>query len=43
MSPEYASDGYFSEKPDVFGFRVVVLEIISRKRNCGIYQSDRAF
>ena len=41
MSPEYALDGFFSEKSDVFSFGVVVLEIISGKRNTGFYQSDR--
>lgn len=37
MSPEYALDGFFSFKSDVFSFGVVVLEIISGKRNTGIY------
>ena len=41
MSPEYALDGFFSEKSDVFSFGVVVLEIISRKRNTRFYQSER--
>ena len=41
MSPEYALDGFFSEKSDVFSFGVVVLEIISRKRNTRSYQSDQ--
>ncbi|XP_022864068.1 G-type lectin S-receptor-like serine/threonine-protein kinase At4g03230 [Olea europaea var. sylvestris] len=39
MSPEYASDGLFSIKSDVFSFGVVVLEIITGKRNTGFYQS----
>ncbi|XP_056158449.1 G-type lectin S-receptor-like serine/threonine-protein kinase At4g03230 isoform X2 [Syzygium oleosum] len=39
MSPEYALDGFFSFKSDVFSFGVVVLEIISGKRNTGFYQS----
>jgi hypothetical protein len=38
MSPEYALDGFFSVKSDVFSFGVVVLEIISGKRNTGFYQ-----
>ncbi|KAL6330201.1 hypothetical protein AAG906_040122 [Vitis piasezkii] len=42
MSPEYALDGFFSVKSDVFSFGVVVLEIISGKRNTGFYQSDQA-
>ncbi|RWR88172.1 G-type lectin S-receptor-like serine/threonine-protein kinase RKS1 [Cinnamomum micranthum f. kanehirae] len=33
MSPEYAMDGHFSVKSDVFSFGVVLLEIISGKRN----------
>ena len=41
MSPEYALDGFFSEKYDVFSFGVMVLEIISGKRNTGFYQFDQ--
>ncbi|XP_057791076.1 G-type lectin S-receptor-like serine/threonine-protein kinase At4g27290 [Salvia miltiorrhiza] len=33
MSPEYAGDGIFSVKSDVFSFGVIVLEIVSGKRN----------
>ncbi|MQL69215.1 hypothetical protein Taro_001515, partial [Colocasia esculenta] len=40
MSPEYAMDGVFSVKSDVFSFGVLVLEIVSGKRNRGIYLSD---
>lgn len=40
MSPEYALDGHFSVKSDVFSFGVVVLEIISGKRNTGFYQAE---
>ncbi|KAG5235609.1 G-type lectin S-receptor serine/threonine-protein kinase [Salix suchowensis] len=35
MSPEYAIDGIFSIKSDVFSFGVLVLEIVSGKRNRG--------
>ncbi|KAI3495255.1 hypothetical protein L1887_37503 [Cichorium endivia] len=35
MSPEYAMDGHFSTKSDVFSFGVLILEIISGKRNRG--------
>ncbi|CAI9772529.1 unnamed protein product [Fraxinus pennsylvanica] len=42
MSPEYASDGLFSMKSDVFSFGIIVLEIISGKRNTGFYQSTEA-
>uniref|UniRef100_A0A0E0HGH4 Receptor-like serine/threonine-protein kinase n=1 Tax=Oryza nivara TaxID=4536 RepID=A0A0E0HGH4_ORYNI len=37
MAPEYAMDGVFSVKSDVFSFGVIVLEIISGKRNRGVY------
>ncbi|KAL2474222.1 G-type lectin S-receptor-like serine/threonine-protein kinase [Forsythia ovata] len=39
MSPEYALDGLFSIKSDVFSFGIVVLEIICGKRNVGFHQS----
>ncbi|WJX43814.1 hypothetical protein P8452_30867 [Trifolium repens] len=39
MSPEYALDGYFSTKSDVFSFGVVLFEIISGKRNTGFFRS----
>nr|ADQ37382.1 unknown [Arabidopsis lyrata] len=39
MSPEYAMDGMFSIKSDVFSFGVLVLEIITGKRNRGFYNS----
>nr|CAA55950.1 unnamed protein product [Brassica oleracea var. viridis] len=35
MSPEYAMHGIFSEKSDVFSFGVIVLEIVTGKRNSG--------
>ncbi|MBA0815820.1 hypothetical protein Gohar_000552 [Gossypium harknessii] len=38
MAPEYALDGLFSVKSDVFSFGIVVLEIISGKRNMRFYQ-----
>ncbi|KAI4334054.1 hypothetical protein L6164_018791 [Bauhinia variegata] len=41
MSPEYALDGLFSIKSDVFSFGVVLLEIISGKKNTGFYQSKQ--
>ncbi|KAI7729976.1 hypothetical protein M8C21_008140 [Ambrosia artemisiifolia] len=40
MSPEYALDGLFSIKSDVFSFGVLVLEIVSGKRNRGFVQSE---
>ncbi|XP_076918732.1 cysteine-rich receptor-like protein kinase 15 [Bidens hawaiensis] len=38
MSPEYAMHGRFSVKSDVFSLGVLLLEIISGKRNTGIFQ-----
>nr|XP_043620446.1 G-type lectin S-receptor-like serine/threonine-protein kinase At4g27290 [Erigeron canadensis] len=35
MPPEYARDGLFSMKSDVFSFGVLVLEIVSGKKNRG--------
>ncbi|KAI3521365.1 hypothetical protein L1887_10828 [Cichorium endivia] len=35
LSPEYALDGIFSEKTDVFSFGVLVLEIVSGEKNRG--------
>ncbi|CAL5402888.1 unnamed protein product [Camellia sinensis] len=40
MSPEYAVDGFFSIKSDVFSFGVLILEIVSGKRNRGFFHSD---
>ncbi|KAF7112173.1 hypothetical protein RHSIM_RhsimUnG0255700 [Rhododendron simsii] len=40
MSPEYALEGFFSVKSDVFSFGVLLLEILSGKRNTGFYNSD---
>ncbi|GMP52785.1 hypothetical protein CsSME_00018481 [Camellia sinensis var. sinensis] len=37
IAPEYAVDGLFSVKSDVFSFGVLVLEIVSRKINRGFY------
>ncbi|KAK1325914.1 Receptor-like serine/threonine-protein kinase SD1-8 [Acorus calamus] len=38
MSPEYAMDGVFSVKSDVFSFGVLILEILSGKKNRGVYE-----
>ncbi|CAN7135641.1 unnamed protein product [Brassica rapa subsp. narinosa] len=40
MSPEYAMNGIFSVKSDVFSFGVLLLEIISGKRSTGFYNSS---
>ncbi|KAI4363806.1 hypothetical protein MLD38_019978 [Melastoma candidum] len=42
MSPEYAIDGIFSDKSDMFSFGVVVLEILSGRRNTGFIPSGQA-
>ncbi|EOY28486.1 S-locus-specific glycoprotein S6 [Theobroma cacao] len=39
MSPEYVIGGRFSEKSDVFSFGVLLLEIVSGKKNSG-FQND---
>ncbi|KAL8157014.1 hypothetical protein AgCh_001932 [Apium graveolens] len=40
MSPEYAMEGLFSIKSDVFAFGVLLLEIISGRKNTGFRNSD---
>uniref|UniRef100_A0A7N0V0A1 Receptor-like serine/threonine-protein kinase n=1 Tax=Kalanchoe fedtschenkoi TaxID=63787 RepID=A0A7N0V0A1_KALFE len=40
MAPEYAMDGLFSVKSDVFSFGVLVLEIVSGKKNRGFYYEN---
>ncbi|KAL7249458.1 hypothetical protein ACSBR1_011619 [Camellia fascicularis] len=40
MAPEYAVDGLFLVKSNVFSFGVLVLEIVSGKRNRGFYHPD---
>ncbi|KAL7213414.1 hypothetical protein ACSBR2_016020 [Camellia fascicularis] len=37
MAPEYAMEGLFSIKSDVFSFGVILLEIISGKKNSGFH------
>ncbi|KAB1215252.1 hypothetical protein CJ030_MR4G004191 [Morella rubra] len=41
MAPEYAFDGLFSIKSDVFSFGILLLEIVSGKRNRGLSNRDR--
>ncbi|KAL7213442.1 hypothetical protein ACSBR2_016048 [Camellia fascicularis] len=41
MAPEYAMEGLFSVKSDVFSFGVVLLEIISGKKNSGFHLSEQ--
>lgn len=40
MAPEYLSRGIFSFKSDVFSFGVIVLEILSGKRNIVFNQAN---
>ncbi|PON53007.1 S-receptor-like serine/threonine-protein kinase [Parasponia andersonii] len=40
MAPEYISDGLFSIKSDVFSFGILVLEIVSGKKNRGFPQEN---
>ncbi|XP_075481329.1 G-type lectin S-receptor-like serine/threonine-protein kinase At4g27290 [Primulina tabacum] len=43
MSPEYAMTGRYSTKSDVFSFGVLVLEVISGRRNWGFHHPDHDF
>ncbi|GLT69399.1 hypothetical protein SLA2020_415540 [Shorea laevis] len=40
MSPEYAMEGLFSIKSDVYGFGVILLEIVSGRKNTSFHLSD---
>jgi len=40
MAPEYAIDGIYSTKSDIFSFGVLVLEIVSGKKNRGFHHAD---
>ena len=42
MAPEYAMHGQFSIKSDVFSFGVIILEIVSGKKNSSFYKLDGA-
>ncbi|KAL0321180.1 UNVERIFIED_CONTAM: G-type lectin S-receptor-like serine/threonine-protein kinase [Sesamum radiatum] len=42
MAPEYAMGGVFSEKSDVFSFGILVLEIISGRKNTSFYNDEFA-
>ncbi|XP_044394320.1 cysteine-rich receptor-like protein kinase 10 [Triticum aestivum] len=43
MAPEYASEGIFSIKSDVFSFGVLIIEIVSGTRNSGFHQFGNFF
>jgi hypothetical protein len=40
ISPEYALEGLFSIRSDVFSFGVLFLEIVSGKKSTGLYLTD---
>ncbi|KAL0001021.1 hypothetical protein SO802_014802 [Lithocarpus litseifolius] len=42
MAPEYAIDGIFSVKSDVFSFGILLLEILSGKKNRGSFHQDHS-
>jgi serine/threonine protein kinase len=41
MAPEYAIDGQFSVKSDVFSFGILILEIICGKKNRVRYRAKK--
>ncbi|KAF8038825.1 hypothetical protein BT93_B1388 [Corymbia citriodora subsp. variegata] len=41
MAPEYAMEGRFSEKSDVFSFGTLLLEIISGRQNTSFHEEDQ--
>ncbi|KAJ7948538.1 receptor kinase 1 [Quillaja saponaria] len=43
MAPEYAMDGNFSAKSDVFSFGILLLEIVTGKKNSGFYCPNDSF
>ena len=42
MAPEYAIYGLFSVKSDVFSFGILVLEVISGRKNKGFYHPNQS-
>ncbi|PNT74980.1 hypothetical protein BRADI_1g25680v3 [Brachypodium distachyon] len=42
MAPEYVVRGHYSTKSDVFSFGILILEIITGRRNCGSYNSEQS-
>ncbi|KAM4101967.1 hypothetical protein ACB094_05G186600 [Castanea mollissima] len=41
MAPEYAMEGLFSIKSDIYSFGILLLEIASGKKNSGFYHPER--
>ncbi|KAI9083685.1 hypothetical protein K1719_034386 [Acacia pycnantha] len=42
ISPEYATRGLYSEKSDVFSFGVLLLEIVSGRKNTSLYEEEES-
>lgn len=42
MAPEYAIDGFFSVKSDVFSFGILLMEIVSGKKNRAYYHPGQS-
>lgn len=42
MAPEYAMEGVFSIKSDVYSFGILMLEVISGRKNSGFFKVDNA-
>lgn len=42
MAPEYAMEGVFSVKSDVYSFGILMLEVISGRKNSGFFKVDNA-
>ncbi|MBA0822758.1 hypothetical protein Goarm_019539 [Gossypium armourianum] len=40
MPPEYVMQGQFSEKSDVFSFGVLLLEVVSGRKNTSFYNNQ---
>ena len=43
MSPEYAMQGFFSEKSDVFSFGVLLLEIVTGRKTTCFYDDQQYY
>ncbi|XP_052201099.1 G-type lectin S-receptor-like serine/threonine-protein kinase At1g11330 isoform X2 [Diospyros lotus] len=41
MAPEYAMEGRFSEKSDVFAFGILLLELVSGRKNTSFYNDEQ--
>ncbi|XP_052201085.1 G-type lectin S-receptor-like serine/threonine-protein kinase At1g11330 isoform X9 [Diospyros lotus] len=41
MAPEYAMEGQFSEKSDIFAFGVLLLELVSGRKNTSFYSDEQ--